>query len=506
MYNGKKVFLCILDGFAFGDENNPHNAVAKAKMPNLKAILKKYPNTEIQTSGNAVGLDEGQMGNSEVGHMTIGAGRILMQDLVKINLDIEHDKLREKEIIKNAISNLKNSGKSLHLIGLYSNGGVHSHQDHIDHIAKLFADNGILVNLHIITDGRDTPPKNFINGGFTDILSLVRENKRIRISTISGRYFAMDRDNKWDRVKLALDAVVFAKGEKFAEVKDLIESNKQSNKNGDEFITPSIISDYQGAKEGDMFLIANFRADRVRQLAAALTGDFVLYEKPLSFDLICQTKYYDNIKAKVLYQKDEVLDGLCEVFAKNELKQLKVAESEKYAHITFFINGGREELFEGEERILIPSPDVKTYDEKPEMSIMKLKETLVEKIKINEFNLIIANIANGDMVGHTGNFDACVLAAKSIDDVVCELERVATENNYIMIITADHGNIEEMIDKNGQIHTQHTTGPVPIIFCGKEFDGKKIDFLENASLANIAPTILKICNLKSNSKLEDPLF
>ncbi len=505
-YNGKKIVLCILDGFALGDKNNPSNAVAKAKMPNLEYALKNYPNTELFTSGEAVGLDAGQMGNSEVGHMTIGAGKIIQQDLPMINTAVAKNQIKHNQDIKNAIQFARENKSNIHIIGLYSNGGVHSHMNHIHHLAEIFAAEDLPVNLHIITDGRDVPPSTFFQKDWEILDSFTRE-KNVKIATIMGRYFAMDRDNKYNRTRLASDAIIFAKAEKFTSLPHFIKNNSQV---ADEFIPPVAADYYPGISPNDVVIFANFRVDRMRQLLKIFAKDVVLEngENIPAAKLICAMEYYQGLseKSAILFAKQEVKNSLAHVYSNLGLSQVKIAETEKYPHVTFFFNGGKESLLPKEERIMIKSPDVTTYDLKPEMSAYELRDVVVAKIAENTEDLMIINVANGDMVGHTGNFAASVKAAEVLDELIGNFIQAAKVHGHCLIITADHGNIEEMLDNNGEIHTQHTLNPVPIIFCDEEYFQKNFNCLQPASLANIAPTILKICNIDPQDGFEKPLF
>jgi len=511
MYNGKKILLCILDGFALGDKNNPHNAVAKAKMPNLNKILKQYPYTELTTSGIYVGLDEGQMGNSEVGHATIGSGMVNMQDLPMINKAIKENTLLSNQEIKNAIIHIKKHNSNIHLIGLYSNGGVHSHMNHIHGLANIFANEDIKVILHIITDGRDVNPKRFLQNDAIELKDFMALNQNISLGTVCGRYYAMDRDNKWDRIKLATDVILFGKSDQtYKSIDEIINYNNNLGYESDEFMKPCKVNKYSGIKNNDIVLFSNFRTDRMRQMVKVLTQEKNLYHDIIfpQFKTISMMKYYEGLQAKssILFEKKEIQNSISHIYANLGLKQLKISETEKYAHVTYFFNGGKDDLLQGEKRIAIQSPDVKTYDLKPEMSAFELQVKLIEAIKLQEYNLIVCNVANGDMVGHSGNFTASVKASEVIDVLLGNFLKNAIENDYIMIITADHGNIEEMIDKNGDIHTQHTLNPVPFIICSQEYKNTKINFIPHGCLANIAPTILKICNIEIPNNMEKVLF
>jgi 2,3-bisphosphoglycerate-independent phosphoglycerate mutase len=493
----KKVLLCILDGFGLGDEKYEYNAVFRSNIPNLKRFLKDYPYSFLQTSGIEVGLPEGQMGNSEVGHMTIGSGRILIQDLPRITNAIEKTKeIWEKEEIKNALSLLKKTGKALHVLGLCSDGGVHSSISHIVSIANYFAKNGVKVYLHALSDGRDVPIDSFLK----NLPFLERSlDKNVILATICGRYFTMDRDGKTDRTIKGTNAVLYGKGTPFEKAEIAIKASYKNGKS-DEFIEPIILNEYKGASDGDILFFANFRADRARQA----TSQFI--EEGIFQKIITMMPYSEELEKSTvsLFKKDDIVNTLSQIVSNSGLKQLKIAETEKYAHVTFFFNGGKEEVLIGETRIIIPSPNVKTYDLKPEMSLPLLEQKLLDVIKSQENDLIVCNIANGDMVGHTGDFEAAKKAMERIDEFLGKIEVSCLLNGYTLLITADHGNLEEMKSTNGEIHTQHTTGQVPIFLISEGKD--KISF-KNGSLINVAPTILKIMGLPIPHEMtSEPLF
>jgi 2,3-bisphosphoglycerate-independent phosphoglycerate mutase len=477
----KPILLCILDGFGIGDENNNHNAVAKAEMLNYQRFLKAYPNSKLKTSGLEVGLPEGQIGNSEVGHMTIGAGRIIFQDLPRINNAISDGSFAENEKIKNLISALKKSGKTCHLMGLLSDGGVHCHINHMLFLAELLTKNQIKICLHVFLDGRDVSQKS------AEIY--LNQVKNFKIATISGRYYAMDRDQKWDRIKLATDAIIFGNSaeEKFINPCDLIKKSYQKNIT-DEFIKPAVSLDYQGSEDGDAIIFCNFRADRARQISEKISA-----EKKFSFAL-AMTEYSEKLNEfyQILFPSIEVKNSLPEILEQNNLKQLRIAETEKYAHVTFFFSCGHEKEFIGEERILIKSPSVATYDLKPEMSANEVGEKLREAIISKKFDFIIVNYANCDMVGHSGLLDPSIEACKTIDQQLSILEKTILQENAIMLISADHGNIESMLDENNQPHTSHTTNPVPLILVSKNCEKFQ---LSDGGLSDIAPTILALMNI-----------
>ncbi len=491
----KKVFLCILDGFSVANKSHPYNAIFKANTPTIQRFTQQYPMSMLKTAGLSVGLPEGQMGNSEVGHVTIGSGRVIYQDLPKIDKAIEDKSLFEMPAVQQVLSQLKASGNALHLTGLCSAGGVHSHLNHIIAIANFFTDNGVRVNLHLISDGRDVAPQSFASCLEVDFLPKINNlNTLAFVSTICGRYYAMDRDGKMERTISYYNLISEASCSD-QDFESPAEAVKQSYQNAisDEFILPCKSVNYTGFKNGDAVFMANFRADRARQIFDLLTEDLNLSDK------IAMTHYSDAIAAKssVLFKKETITDCLAEVLSKNNLKQLHIAETEKYAHVTFFFNGGREACFDGEERILIKSPSVATYDLQPEMSLPEVETELCKALSSGKHDFIVCNIANGDMVGHSGNFEAAKKAAEHIDKFLSQMERMVLQNNYAMLITADHGNLEEMLDlASGEVHTQHTTNDVQLIYLASDSNIAK---LEDGSLADIAPSILALMGIKQPS-------
>lgn len=511
----KPILLCILDGWGIGDKEFSHNAIAKAKTPNYTRILKNFPNSQLETSGLDVGLPEGQIGNSEVGHMTIGAGRVIFQDLPRINNAIADGSLRKNPKLQKLISDLKTSGKACHLMGLLSDGGVHSHIDQIIFLANFLAKNDVKVFLHAFLDGRDVAQKSAI--------VYLEQCKNIEIATVSGRYFAMDRDKNWNRVQLAVEAIVEAKGEKFSDAISAVENSYAKNIT-DEFIKPCVIADYSGVEDGDALIFANFRADRARQISDALLDpEFSItasHPEPvegceeLRFDklsvtnkkinfshAIALTQYSEKLNQfyETLFPAIEVKNSLPEILEKHNLKQLRIAETEKYAHVTFFFSCGREKEFLDEERILVKSPAVATYDLKPEMSAFEIGEKLQEAINSQRFDFIIVNYANPDMVGHSGLLDASIKACEAIDAQLGILEKAILKKNGVMLISADHGNIECMIDENHHPHTAHTTNPVPFILIGNEVKNLK---LQNGRLSDIAPTILHLLGIEKPAEMD----
>ncbi len=483
------VILCILDGFGHS-ETKANNSIAMANTKTYDFIKENSQHILIEASGNAVGLPEGQMGNSEVGHTTIGLGRVLMQNLPKINNAIGDHSLEKMPIIKKI---LEEKPSNYHIMGLTSNGGVHSHIDHIIALNNILATKH-KVFLHLFTDGRDTSPKSAI-----EFVTKIQQNaQNATIATISGRFYAMDRDNNMDRTALAYNAIVQAKGEKFDDPIDYINS-RYAVEELDEFITPAASSQYQGMDNEDNFIMANFRADRARQICNALTG--ILEEEFIDKNLnlknkigmVSYSKELDD-KMGIIFPPDKPINSLGEILAKHDLAQLRIAETEKYAHVTFFFNGGSEKILAKEDRILVPSPKVTTYDEQPEMSAPLVTEKLVEAILQNKYDLIVLNFANPDMVGHTGNLPAAIKAIEVIDECLLKIKNAIDDTSYSLIITADHGNCEEMWNEElGSKQTAHTTNKVDFIFYNK--NNAYSLTREEGQLQDIAPTILTIMEL-----------
>jgi 2,3-bisphosphoglycerate-independent phosphoglycerate mutase len=502
MNNTKKpIVLCILDGWGHR-ESAEHNAILEANAPFLKKLY-EYPHCLLETSGLAVGLPEGQMGNSEVGHMNIGSGRVVMQSLPQIDLAILDDSLARKPELSEQIALLKKNGKTCHILGLVSDGGVHSHQNHIVAIAKIVAAHGINVCIHAFTDGRDTPPASGV-GFMQKLEDEISGFSSIKIATVSGRYYAMDRDNRWERVELAYNAIAEASGQNFPSSVDAIKASYANGKN-DEFVLPCVISDYSGMQDGDGIIMANFRADRARQtLAALLDPEFSSFKrnKIVKFTHpVGITEYSVELNKFIhtIFKPAGLNNILGEVIANSGLTQLRIAETEKYAHVTFFFNGGREEVFFGEERILVPSPKVATYDLQPEMSAVEITDKLVAAIDSGKFDLLVVNYANTDMVGHTGFEDAAIKAVETVSKCLKRLVALVAKHGGKILITADHGNAEQMVDDDGCTpHTAHTTNPVPLIIAGSDVAGIK---LRNGRLCDIAPTILQLMSIKQPDEM-----
>lgn len=493
----KKVLLIILDGW--GLATNPEaSAIYKAKTPFMDQAWDKYPHSRLNASGLAVGLPAGQMGNSEVGHMNIGAGRIVYQDLVKINQAIENDSLGKNPTLQNALEHAKKSGSKLHFIGLVSDGGVHSHIDHLKALCELAQHQGLSdqIKIHAFTDGRDTDPK----GGIKYLTELQRflTSKGGQLASVIGRYYAMDRDKRWNRVQKAYDALVHGKG---YYTKNVIEAVGRSYEAGisDEFIEPIIAIDEESEpigliEEGDTVICFNFRTDRGRQITQALTQkDFPEFGMTrLNLNYITLTNYDQTFKdVKVIFEKDNLENTIGEVISKQGRKQIRIAETEKYPHVTFFFSGGREEPFEGESRIMCPSPKVATYDLKPEMSAEDIKNAILPELNSQSADFICLNFANPDMVGHTGVFEAAVKACEVVDHYTQVVVETALKQDYTVIIIADHGNSDCMVNEDGSPNTAHTTNLVPCILIDKNYNRP----ISDGKLGDLAPTILELMGL-----------
>lgn len=506
----KKLVLLILDGFGLGDREEG-NAIKLANTPNLDFLFKNYPWVKLKASGEAVGLPEGQMGNSEVGHLNIGAGRVVYQDLPRITNEIRNGHFFENKNLMRAINNCKEKDSCLHLFGLLSDGGVHSHIEHLYALINLAKQNNLQkVFIHVFLDGRDTP----VNSGKNFVLALENKLKEFgigKIASVSGRYYAMDRDKNWDRIKKSYDAMVNGIGEKFNSASECIDYFYDKNI-FDEFIEPSVIVKEKNnklepvglIKKDDSIIFFNFRPDRAREITRVFCDQEFKEFKREFFNLcyVCFTEYDIDIKNKfVAYEPEEIKNTLGEYISKLGFKQLRIAETEKYAHVTFFLNGGIEKNYPNEDRILIPSPkEVKTYDLKPEMSVYKILDKMLENIL--NYDLTIANFANPDMVGHTGNLKAAIKAIEYIDDCVRKLYDFILKNNMQLIICADHGNAEQMINyETKQPMTSHTTNLVPFLFINCDTEKIK-NIKQDCALCNIAPTVLKLLNLEKPQEME----
>lgn len=491
----KKVILMILDGWGISP-NKKVSAIDNANTPFIDSLYKKYPNATLLTDGMNVGLPEGQMGNSEVGHMNLGAGRIVYQDLAKINLAVKNDSLKDEKALKEAFQYAKANDKSVHFLGLVSNGGVHSHIDHLKSLIKVSEAYGIKKSyIHAFTDGRDVDPKSGIN--FLKDLTKFCKNTNTKLASVIGRYYAMDRDKRWERVKKAYDLLVHGKGEAH---QDVLAAMQKSYDNGitDEFIEPIVLTDSNGnpltkVQDGDVILFFNFRTDRGRELTQVLSqADLHEYNMhKLDLYYVTMTLYDESFKGiHVVYSKENIRETLGEVLSNAGRKQIRIAETEKYPHVTFFFNGGREIPFEGEERILCPSPKVATYDLKPEMSAYDIRDAIIPELRKGEAEFVCLNFANPDMVGHTGDMQAAIKACETVDSCAKAVISTGLENGYATIVIADHGNCDTMINPDGTPNTAHTTNPVPLILV--DYDIKSV---KDGVLGDIAPTILKMMGI-----------
>ncbi len=493
----KPVMLMILDGFGI-NENTDGNAVKLAKTPNIDKLMKKYPTTQVYTSGLKVGLPEGQMGNSEVGHTNIGAGRIVYQELTKITKSIEDGDFFTIPEFTEAIENCKKYNSKLHILGLVSDGGVHSHIRHLYGLLEMAKRRDFEnVYVHCFLDGRDTPPAS-AEGYIMQLEEKMQEKGIGKIASISGRYYAMDRDKRWERTKKCYDALVNGEGNKATSATIAIEDSYQKEV-FDEFVEPTIICNSEGPiatiQEHDSVIFFNFRPDRARQITRTIVDkEFKEFEtKKMDTYFVCFTNYDETMpNVKIAFKKEQLKNTLGEVLSKKGLTQLRIAETEKYAHVTFFFNGGEEKQYPGEDRILVPSPKVATYDLQPEMSAPIVTEKVVEAINSNKYDVIILNYANPDMVGHTGSLPAAIKAVETIDECVEKVVSSILEHDGTLIITADHGNCEQMIDyTTGEPHTAHTTNPVPLILVSNNETLK----VKSGKLADLAPTILEILGI-----------
>lgn len=494
--------LVIMDGVGHR-EDSKDNAFLAAKTPNLTMMKQKHPNGLVSGSGEDVGLPDGQMGNSEVGHMNLGAGRILYQDFTRITKDIRDGRFFKHEVLVNAVEKAKAIGGSVHIMGLLSQGGVHSHEDHIVAMCELALQRGAKVYLHAFLDGRDTPPKSAEPSLKRLDALFAKYPNQGKIATMIGRYFAMDRDNRWDRVEQAYRLLTEGVAERVAT--SSVEGLEQAYQAGetDEFVKATRIGDASTVNDGDSVIFMNFRADRAREITRAFVEkDFSGFDRkviPNLAEYVMLTRYQATIDAPVAYMPQELKNSLGEYLSNLGKTQLRIAETEKYAHVTFFFSGGREEEYEGEKRILIKSPDVATYDLKPEMSAYEVTDELVKAINSGEFDLLVVNYANGDMVGHTGVFEAAVKAVEAVDDCLGKVYQAVMANHGHMIVTADHGNVEQMQDyDSGQVHTQHTTDPVPFIYVGPT----DAEIESGGILADIAPTLLHLMNIPKPEEMK----
>jgi 2,3-bisphosphoglycerate-independent phosphoglycerate mutase len=492
----KRVILAIMDGWGLGKVASS-DAIQHANTPFTKSLYSKYPNSTLVTCGEDVGLPEGQMGNSEVGHLNLGAGRIVYQELQRINVAIREGILAKNDHLLDSIRYAKKNNKALHLLGLVSDGGVHSHINHLKAIIDICKLEGLAkVFIHAFTDGRDCDPKSGL--GFITELQAHLNTSVGKIATVSGRYYAMDRDKRWERVKLAYDAMVKGIGEKATDAIAAVENSYRNNIT-DEFIKPTVIIDegqqpLATIQEGDAAICFNFRTDRCREITQALTqADFPEFDmKKLQLYYTTMTQYdptYKNVH--VIFENDDLRNTLGEILEQHHLKQIRIAETEKYPHVTFFFSGGREKPFEGEKRIMAPSPKVATYDLKPEMSAFELTEALLPEIKNKTADFICLNYANADMVGHTGIWEAAIKAVETVDKCIEQVVTAGLENGYTIFLTADHGNADYMVNADGSPNTAHTLNPVPFFIIDNEWKGKIL----TGKLGDIAPTILTMMGI-----------
>ena len=492
----KKVMLVIMDGWGLGLVP-ASDAIQQAKVPFVTSLYKHYPNATLVTCGEAVGLPDGQMGNSEVGHLNLGAGRIVYQELQRINVAIKTGELASNATLLAAIDYAKQNNKPLHLLGLVSDGGVHSHTSHLKAICDICKTKGLsAVYIHAFTDGRDTDPKSGL--GYIEDLENHLKNSAGKIASISGRYYAMDRDKRWERVQLAYDTLVKAEGPTASAAMDVLKSNYANNIT-DEFIKPTVLTENGAAiatiKDGDAVLCFNFRTDRCREITEVLSQkdfpDFGMKKLDLHYTTI--TKYDETFqKVNIIFENDNLQNTLGEVLAKHHKKQIRIAETEKYPHVTFFFSGGRELPFEGETRIMAPSPKVATYDLQPEMSAAELTEKLLPEIKAGNPDFVCLNFANADMVGHTGVFTAVMKAVETVDSCVEKIVTAGLENGYTIFLTADHGNADYMINEDGSPNTAHSLNLVPFFIIDKQWKGS----IKPGKLGDLAPTILKVMGLE----------
>lgn len=492
----KKVILMILDGW--GTSPDPKvSAIDNANTPFIDSLYTNYPNAALRTDGLNVGLPEGQMGNSEVGHMNLGAGRIVYQDLAKINLALKNDTLKDEKVLVEAFKFAKENNKKVHFLGLLSDGGVHSHSNHLFGLLNAAENFGLeQVFVHAFTDGRDVDPKS--GKGFVADLESEIENKHAKLASVTGRYYAMDRDKRWERVKLAYDAIVKGEGKHVQDATKAIQDSYDENVT-DEFIKPIIMVDDNNApvaniQSGDVVIFFNFRTDRGRQLTDALSQNDFHEQNMHKLDLyyVTMTNYDDAFNGMhIIFEKENLKETLGEVLEKNNKKQIRIAETEKYPHVTFFFSGGQEAEFKGESRILRNSPKVATYDLKPEMSAFELRDALVPELHKGDVDFVCLNFANGDMVGHTGVMEAAIKACEAVDECVKDVIEAALENDYTTLLIADHGNCETMVNPDGSPNTAHTTNPVPVILIDKE-----LKTIKDGVLGDMAPTILNLMGVE----------
>ncbi len=499
--NIHKTLLVILDGWGIGDGSKA-DIISQTETPFYDKLRKEYPKSQLQASGENVGLPDGQMGNSEVGHLNIGAGRIVYQDLVKINKAIEDGSFFENEKLKDALAYAKKENKAVHFLGLVSPGGVHSMDSHLIALCKMTAKENLnRVYIHALTDGRDTDPRS----GYASVKHVQEEIKDTpaQFASLVGRYYSMDRDKRWERIKKGYDLMVHGKGKKSENILDAIQESYDEGVT-DEFIKPVVLTDENGnprgtINEGDVVIAFNFRTDRLRQMTMVLTQKDMPEDgmKTIPLNYLSMTSYDKSFKGiKVIYEKDNVKNTLGEYLADRGLRQLRIAETEKYAHVTFFFSGGREEVFDGESRIMVPSPKVATYDLQPEMSAPEVADKLVKEIEAETHDFICLNFANGDMVGHTGVYEAIEKAVKTVDAQLEKVIKAARDHNYDAIVIADHGNADNAVNNDGSDNTAHSLNPVPFIAVTNRFSNVK-----DGRLADVAPGILKLMGLEKPDEM-----
>jgi 2,3-bisphosphoglycerate-independent phosphoglycerate mutase len=499
----RPAVLCILDGWGFRPDPKD-NAILDARTPNYDRLIATCPQGLIDASETFVGLPQGQMGNSEVGHMNLGAGRVAVPDQPRIDHAIADGSLDRSKTLKELIETLKKNKGALHLMGLTSPGGVHAHEDHLIALANMIAGAGVTVKIHAFLDGRDMPPRS-AHDCLKSVQKGLKKDLPISFATVTGRFYAMDRDKRWDRVQAAYEAMVKAKGKQTAKTADEAVDKAYADSKNDEFVEPTVIGDYKGMKDGDGLLMFNYRSDRAREILTALLDPMFDGFKRARFvkfaDAVGMVEYSAALNEflKTLFPPVQLKMGLGETISRAGLKQLRIAETEKYAHVTFFFNGGEEQPFEGEERILVPSPKVQTYDLQPEMSAPEVTDKLVAAVGSGKFDLIVVNYANSDMVGHTGELPAAIKAIEAIDVCLGRLSEAVKKAGGVLLVTADHGNSEQMFDeKTGQKHTQHTLNRVPALL----FNGPAaVHSLKDGKLADVAPTILILMKVPQPSEM-----
>ena len=490
----RPIAIIIMDGFGISPTQEG-NAIANARKPNLERLWKQYPTTTLKASGLAVGLPRGQMGNSEVGHLNLGGGRIVYQDLTRISLAVENGTFASNPVLQEAMNLARKGGSKLHLIGLLSDGGVHSHITHLYALLEMARSMDLSrVFVHAILDGRDVPPRSAL-GYFRDLEEKFSQTGTGSTATVSGRYYTMDRDRRWERVEKAYRCLVYGEGLRADSAEEAVRKGYDRGEN-DEFIMPTVVDDKGMVDDGDSIIFFNFRPDRAREITRAFVDkDFQEFAtKPIRVHYTCMTQYDATLNAPVAYPAENLIDTLGEVVSRAGLKQLRIAETEKYAHVTYFFNGGKEEVNPGEDRVLIPSPKVATYDLQPQMSAYEVRDELLARLDSGRYDLVVLNFANPDMVGHTGIFEAAVKAVEVVDGCVGEIVNRILSLGGAVLLTADHGNAEKMQDSDtGQPHTAHTTNPVPISLITS--DRKSYRLREDGILADMAPTALELMHI-----------